>query len=141
MFSNKGKKDHVIPANPKAGYVDRAVGRLKQMAGRAFDEPGLYEKGKNQAKFGSQVVVHDRPMERHRPWTQPSDPLKVPPAVQLGVEPHHNIHPEPLPNQPGVTNVQHSNHPEPLPNPGNSDPNALGVQPARAQTSMSRWFS
>jgi hypothetical protein len=103
MFRHKTKKEHTAQDEaPKAGYMDRAVGTLKQMAGRAFDEPQLYAKGKNQAKFGSQVIVHDRPVERHRPWVgsrpsteslTPSQPLVIPqPAPVIHVQQAPELH-------------------------------------------------
>ena len=101
MFRHKPKKESVPTHGeefPKAGYMDRVVGTLKQVAGRAFDEPTLYTKGKNQAKFGSQVIVHDRPVERHRPWVANGPVTDVQPIAhpQPLVVPQPAVHSQPV---------------------------------------------
>jgi hypothetical protein len=53
----------------KPGVKDRMVGMMKQACGTLFDEPELVRKGKNQAAFGSRVIVNEAPIhgQRHFP--------------------------------------------------------------------------
>jgi hypothetical protein len=79
--SNKHAKHHDSSANvgsPKPGFLDRAVGKIKQVAGRAFDEPDLYYKGQKQEKYGSRVTVNEAPETAHRPWVTPQGNPAVP---------------------------------------------------------------
>jgi len=65
---NDGTSHPATEAHVKPGPLDRAVGYMKQAAGRVFDEPDLYHKGLNQVKYGSRVTVNDAPIAAHRPW-------------------------------------------------------------------------
>jgi len=89
MFSwkHKDKRDQhgSEAAVPKPGYMDRAVGTLKQAAGRAFDEPDLYLKGQRQAKYGSTVRVNEQPTSVNRPWVGHGKAHPEPTVITTGI--------------------------------------------------------
>jgi hypothetical protein len=75
------------------GLLDRAVGTLKQIAGRAFNKPDLCEKGRQQATYGSHVP-YEAPRHRERSWApRHHDHIPTAPTVVVsgpGAPRHHD---------------------------------------------------